>query len=119
MQCSAVPSFKLSGGKGRTASPRVRPRVRAPSRAGHGENGFLDLGQGEMPERLQIDVRDVGYLVRRDGGIDNRGSVNGERLAYRPPELARLPCRETVPAAGARESGEVGVGKLDAFAKWR
>src|ERR1700687_2164601 len=79
--------IQTPGSKGCTASPRVRLRVRAPSRAGHGENGFLDLGQSEMPDCVRIDVRDVGYLVRRHDCVDNRGSVSGEGLADRRPEL--------------------------------
>jgi hypothetical protein len=72
-----------------------------------------------MPDHVQIDVREVRYLVRSHGGIYDSRPVNGECLADGGIELTRFPRCETVSVAGACESSEVRIRKFDAFAKWR
>jgi hypothetical protein len=56
-------------------------RTRTPLSAGNGENGFLDLGDGEMSDLLKLDMRHVRHLVRRHDGIDNRRAIDGESIA--------------------------------------
>src|SRR5271154_3606711 len=41
-----------------------------PLPAGEGENGFLDLGDGEIPDLFQLDVRHVRHLVGGRGNVD-------------------------------------------------
>ena len=42
-----------------------------PLSAGDGENGFLDLGDGEMPDLLKLDMRHVRHLVCDHDRIDD------------------------------------------------
>ena len=53
------------------------------SRSSHGEDGFLDLGYGEMADRLQVDMRKVGHLVGWHDGIDDRraSTLNASLIA--------------------------------------
>ena len=68
---------------------------------------------------LQVEMRQVGQLVGGDNGVDDRRAVDGEGLGDRRLQFARLSGRESVTAAGARQSGKIGIGKFDAFAEGR
>jgi hypothetical protein len=41
-----------------------------PLPAGDGENGFLDLGDSEIPDLSQLDMRHVRHLVGGRGNVD-------------------------------------------------
>jgi hypothetical protein len=41
-----------------------------PLPAGDGENGFLDLGDSEIPDLFQLDMRHVRHLGRVRGNVD-------------------------------------------------
>src|ERR1700694_2552977 len=90
-----------------------------PLSASDGENGFLDLGHGVMPDLLELDMRHVRHLVGDHNGIDNRRSIDGKGFAQRSLQLTGLPRRESVTAAGAGQCREVWVWKFDGFAERR
>ena len=54
-----------------------------PSPTRDGENGFLDLGDGEVADLLELDMRHVRHLVGGYHGIDDRRTVDGKRPTQR------------------------------------
>jgi hypothetical protein len=46
---------------------------------------FLDLGDGMVADLTQFHMRDVRHLVRRHDAVDDRGSVDCERLTPAQP----------------------------------
>jgi hypothetical protein len=45
---------------------------RLSSPTGYGENGFLDLGQGEVSDHIQLEMRQVRQFVWNDCGVNDR-----------------------------------------------
>ena len=98
---------------------RYHRRIKRPSSTGYGEKCFLDLCQSEVPDQLQVEMRQVRQLVGNDNGIDDCRAIDGEGLSDRRLQFARLSGCKAVTAAGTRQSGKVGIGKLDAFPERR
>src|SRR5262245_17178892 len=89
------------------------------SAARDGQDGFLDLGQSEVPDLFQVELRKVRQLVGNHNGIDNGGSVDGEGLADRRRQFVGMLGCKPVAAASPGEGGKVGIGKLDPLPEWR
>src|SRR5262245_58167463 len=67
------------------------------SPAGDGEDGLLDLRDGEVLQLLKFDVRHVWHLVGDHDGVDDRRAIDGESLADRRLQITRLPGSISVP----------------------
>ena len=68
-----------------------------------------------MPDRLQLDMRQVGHFVGRHDAIDDGRARGLERLLDGGVQFAGLGRPKALAAAGVRQRGEIRVGKFDAF----
>ncbi len=93
--------------------------MKRPSSTGYGENGFLDLRHSEMPDHIQVDMRQIREFVCSDNGINDCRAIDSEGLGERRFQFARLLGCKTMTATGARQSCKVGIRKFDAFPEWR
>jgi hypothetical protein len=91
--------------------------MKRPSPTGYGENGFLKLCQSEVPDHIQVDMRQVRQLVCNDNGINDRRAIDGEGLGERRLQFTRLTGGKSVTAAGTSQGCKVRIGKFDAFPK--
>ena len=60
-------------------------------------------------------MRQVGKLVGDDRGVDDCRSVNRQGVTDRFLQLVGLARREAMATAGARECGEIRIGKVNAL----
>jgi len=90
-----------------------------PSRSSDREDGFLDLRDGVIADLIELQMWKVRHLVGCHDAIDNRRAVDLKCLIDLGEQLTGLRGPKSMAAAGARQRGEIRVGKFDALPERR
>src|SRR5262245_10881896 len=87
--------------------------------SGDCDHGFLDLRDGIVGRKIELDMGNVGQLVGRNDAIDDRGAVDCKSFGDRAMQFVWVPCPESMAPACASQGDKIRIRKFDSLPKSR